>query len=183
MKNKVFLLLILILISCKVKPKLDNVNINKTKFELNKIKISDIEKIEIENKGIEIFKSYNISLSKEYFPEIENYKFDQPKIYVRDTLNMETTVSYFFTKKDSVVRLIEYSWNQNRKKKLFIDNLYKFNKINISKKIHQNGNEISQKIDGYWQKEIKWDNDSIHIFSFIFGIEKGQRTRVIVRYK
>ncbi|MES2543525.1 MAG: hypothetical protein V4548_01475 [Bacteroidota bacterium] len=189
MKQIYFILLVLIVFSCKdkEKPKLNDVKISKTKFEFNRIKFSDIKKIEEENNGIQFTKPINITLSKDYFPEIDKYEFEQPKIFVRDTLNMETTVSYFFTKKDSVVRLIEYSWNQGRKKgrkkEPFIDDLYNFNKVEISKSLKQSGEEKSEKVDYWWQKIIRWDNDSTHIYSFIFGMEKGQRTRVIIRYK
>lgn len=185
MKQIYFIILVLFVFSCKriESPKLNNINIGKTKFEFSRVQFSDIEKIEKENNGTEFTKPFSVSLSKEYFPEIDKYEFAQPKIYVRDTLNMSTTVSYFFTKKDSIVRLIEYSWDKDRKEKAFIDKLYKFNKTQISKSLKDNGIEKSQKIDYWWQKIIRWDNDSTHIYSFIFGIEDGQRTRVIVRYK
>jgi hypothetical protein len=79
--------------------------------------------------------------------------------------------------------LIEYSWNQDDLKEHFIDNLYKSNKDMISKRLSQKGIEKSEKIDYWWQKIVRWDNDSTHIYSFIFGIDEGQRTRIIVRFK
>ncbi len=78
--------------------------------------------------------------------------------------------------------IIEYSWSQNRKQQLFIDSLYRLNKNRISK-ILGSGTEIFEKKDGWWQRIVRWDNDSVHVYSFIFGIDEGQRTRVIVRYK
>lgn len=185
MKQACLIFLALVVFSCKgiENPKLKDVNIGKTKFEFSRVKFSDIEKIEKENNGTEFTKPFKISLSKEYFPEIGKFDFAQPKIYVRDTLDMVTTVSYFFSKKDSIVHLIEYSWDKDRKKKTFIDNLYKFNKTQISKSLKDNGIEKSQKVDYWWQKIIRWDNDSTHVYSFIFGIDDGQRTRVIIRYK
>lgn len=183
MKIYIQLFALLLILNCKPKDNLENVKIISTEFIFHQPKFSDIQKIENKSNGIEYKKPYNIGLSKEYFPEIDKYEFAQPKIYRRDTANLDTEISYFFTKKDSIVRLIEYSWNQDKKKKFFIDDLYKFNKKRISKKIAQTGIEKSEKIDYWWQRIIRWDNDSTHIYSFIFGLDEGQRTRIIVRFK
>lgn len=183
MKIYIRFFVLLLILNCKQKANLENVKIISTEFIFHQPKFSDIQKIENKSNGIEYKKPYNIGLSKEYFPEIDKYEFAQPKIYRRDTTNLDTEISYFFTKKDSIVRLIEYSWNQDKKKKLFIDELYKFNKTRISKQLSKKGIEKSEKIDYWWQKIIRWDNDSTHIYSFIFGIDEGQRTRIIVRFK
>jgi len=102
-----------------------NVKIKSTEFIYGPIQLADIKKIEDKNNSIQYTKPYRISLSEDYFPGIEHYDFDQPLIYRMDTGNLNTQASYFFTKKDSTVRLIEYSWSQNRKQQLFIDSLYR----------------------------------------------------------
>ncbi|MCU7616007.1 hypothetical protein NZ698_02255 [Chryseobacterium sp. PBS4-4] len=183
MKLYIQILVIFSVINCKPKDNFERVRIQNTSIELEQIKFSDISNIENKNNGIEYTKPFNIALSKEYFPEIEKYQFEQPKIYRRDTTNLNTEISYFFTKNDSIVRLIEYSWNQDDLKEHFIDNLYQSNKDMISKSLSQKGIEKSEKIDYWWQKIVRWDNDSTHIYSFIFGIDEGQRTRIIVRFK
>ncbi|WP_299628335.1 hypothetical protein [uncultured Tenacibaculum sp.] len=183
MRQTISIIILLLFISCKKEIKKKGVKLKDTNFELSQINYPDIKKIEEINNGIEIGKSSGISLSKSYFPEIDKYEFDQPIIYKRDTTNSSTSVSYFFTKKDSIVRLVEYSWYQNSKKETFIDSLYQINKRRISKILKTNGTETYKKVDYWWQKENHWDNDSIHVFSFIFGIKEGKRTRVIIRYK
>jgi len=183
MKIYIQLFILLFVLNCKPKDNLENVKIHSTEIIFTQPKFSDIQKIENKNNGIEYKKPYNIGLSKEYFPEIDKYEFAQPKIYRRDTANLQTQISYFYTKKDSIVRLIEYSWSRSKKQKPFINRLYEFNKKRISKKLAQDGIEKSDKIDYWWQKIIRWDNDSAHIYSFIFGIKEGQRTRIIVRFK
>jgi len=183
MKIYIQLFVLLFVLNCKPKDNLEDVRILSTEIIFSEPKFSEIQKIENKNKGIKYTKSYNIGLSKDYFPEIDKYEFAQPIIYRRDTTNLDTEISYFFTKNDSIIRLIEYSWNQDEKKKSFIDDLYEFNKKIISKKLAQSGIEKSEKIDYWWQKIVRWDNDSTHIYSFIFGIEEGQRTRIIVRFK
>lgn len=178
-----FFILLFFFFSCKQKVSLENVQIQSTVFEYKQPNISDIQYIEKIHGGIKYIGNINIELSNSYFPEIEKYEFAQPIIYHRDTANLDTQISYFFTKKDSIVRLIEYSWNQDKKKKPFIDNLYKLNKKNISDELKMKGLEKNEKVDYWWQKIIRWDNTSMHIYSFIFGMEEGERTRVIVRFK
>ncbi|MCS3532015.1 hypothetical protein [Chryseobacterium sp. JUb7] len=183
----IFLIIIICtLFSCQSKTDSNaekkNVEIKSTEFIYDHTELSDIKKIENKNNGIQYAKPYRISLSKNYFPDIEHYDFDQPLIYRKDTGNLNTQTSYFFTKKDSTLRLIEYSWSQNRKQQLFIDNLYSFNKNKISKVLGK-GIETFEKKENWWQRTVRWDNDSIHVFSFIFGVDEGQRTRVIIRYK
>ncbi|SFN13200.1 hypothetical protein SAMN05421594_1231 [Chryseobacterium oleae] len=183
MKIFIHLFVLLSILDCKPKNNIENVKIQNTAIEFKQIKFSDIRKVEKKNNGIEHTKPFNIGLSKNYFPDIEKYEFAQPIIFRRDTANLNTQISYFFTKNDSIVRLIEYSWNQDKKKVPFIDNLYNFNKEFISKNLSRQGEETNEKIDYWWQKIVRWDNDSTHIYSFIFGVNEGQRTRIIVRFK
>jgi hypothetical protein len=146
---------LLLILNCKPKDDLENIKIVSTDFTYKQPKFSDIQEIERKNKGIEYSKPFKISLSKEYFPEIDKYEFAQPKIYHRDTTNLDTEISYFYTKKDSIVRLIEYSWNRNKTQEPFIDNLYEFNQKRISKRLSQKGIEKSEKIDYWWQKIVR----------------------------
>lgn len=185
MKIIVQIFILLVFFNCKqeVTLKKENVKIKNTDFEFKQPRFSDIQRIEKLNGGIKYVRNIDIRLSNSYFPDIEKYEFAQPIIYHRDTANLDTQISYFFTKKDSIVRLIEYSWNQDKKKKPFIDNLYKLNKKNISDELKMKGLEKNEKVDYWWQKIIRWDNTSMHIYSFIFGMEEGERTRVIVRFK
>ncbi|KAA2220692.1 hypothetical protein [Chryseobacterium sediminis] len=182
---KVFLqiFIILLLFNCRQKVTLKDIRLQSTVIEYKQPKISDIQSIEKINGGIKYYNNVDIRLSKEYFPEIEKYEFEQPIIYHRDTANLDTQISYFFTKNDSIIRLIEYSWDQDQKKELFIDKLYRLNKSNIAKELKMDGSEKTEQVDYWWQKIIRWDNNNLHIYSFVFGIDEGQRTRVIVRFK
>jgi len=183
MKIYIQLFTLFLILNCKQKDNLEDVKIISTELIFNQPKFSDIQKIENKNNGIEYKKPYNIVLSKEYFPEIDKYEFAQPKIYRRDTTNLKTQISYFYTKKDSIVRLIEYSWSRNKKQKPFINELYEFNKSRISQSLSLYGNEKYEQVDDWWQKIVRWDNDSIHIYSFIFGTKEAQRTRIIIKFK
>jgi hypothetical protein len=175
--------IMLLFFNCQQKRHLKETRLENTIIEYKQPKISDIQYVEKMNGGIKYFNNIDIRLSKEYFPEIEKYEFEQPIIYHRDTANLDTQVSYFFTKKDSVIRLIEYSWNQDQNKEPFIDKLYQLNKRNIARALEMEGLEKNEGVDYWWQKVIRWDNNIVHVYSFIFGINEGQRTRVIVRFK
>ena len=148
--------------------------------------ISDT-KIEKKNSGIKYTKPINNYLSKDYFPDLDKYDFAQPIIYQRDTLNLNTEISYYFTKNDSIVRLIEYSWNTNweiKNQKPFIADLYSLNNSFIAKKMKLNSKEEFQKFDNGWRKGKNWENQKINIYSFVLGSDnEGYRTRVIVRQK
>ena len=185
MKIIIQIFILLLFFNCKqeISLKKQNVKIKNTIFEYKQPNFSDIQSIEKANNGIKYARNIDIRLSNSYFPEIEKYEFAQPIIYHRDTANLDTQISYFFTKNDSIVRLIEYSWHQDKKKNPFMDNLYQFNKKKISEELAMKGLEKNEKVDYWWQKIIRWDNTSMHIYSFIFGVQEGQRTRVIVRFK
>ena len=102
---KLILVIFIILNSfaCKQRNRISNpsnsndVKIYETNFTLKKIKVSDIEKIEKKNSGIKYTKPINNYLSEDYFPDLDKYEFAQPIIYQRDTLNLNTEISYYFT--------------------------------------------------------------------------------------
>jgi hypothetical protein len=192
-KQILIIFIILNSFACKQMNKVPNrinsidVKIYETNFMTNKIKTSEIPKIEKKISGIKYTKPINNYLSKDYFPDLDKYDFAQPIIYQRDTLNLNTEISYYFTKNDSIVRLIEYSWNTNweiKNQKPFIDDLYSLNNSFIAKKMKQNSKEEFQKFDNGWRKSKNWENQKINIYSFVLGSDnEGYRTRVIVRQK
>ncbi|WP_131474356.1 hypothetical protein [Epilithonimonas lactis] len=177
MKQILVIFIILNSFACKQMNKVPNrinsidVKIYETNFMTNKIKTSEIPKIEKKNSGVKYTKPINNYLSKDYFPDIDKYDFAQPIIYQRDTLNLNTEISYYFTKKDSIVRLIEYSWNTNweiKNQKPFINDLYSLNNSFIAKKMKQNSKEEFQKFNNGWRKSKNWENQKINIYIVLF---------------
>ena len=157
--------------------------IPQTNFNFEKISAQKIIQIENENHGIQMRKPYKVTLSKSYFPDIENYEFEQPKVFWRDSANIKNIVSYFFTKKDSRVRVIEYSWNKPKDNDSIISKIYENNIKIISNKLRQKGKITNESKNSWKQQIITWENDSIYVWSFIFGYDLPQRTRVIIRQK
>ena len=158
-------------------------SVNKTKFNFEKITAKNVVEIEGVNKGIQIHKPYIVTLGESYFPELTKYEFEQPLIYWRDTANLKTAVSYFFTKKDSIVRVIEYSWSKPKDNDSIIAKIYQNNVEQISKIFNQKGKIMNESKDYWKQQIISWENDSVYVWSFIFSSELPQRTRVIIRQK
>lgn len=157
--------------------------LKETNFNFQKIIAKDINEIENENAGIQMRKPFKVTLSESYFPEIEKYEFEQPIIYWRDSSNIKNTVSYFFTKKDSLVRVIEYAWSKPKDNDSIILKIYEENLKIISKKLNQKGKVKNEHNNNWKQQIISWENDSIYVWSFIFSNKLPRRTRVIIRQK
>ena len=171
-------------LSCKKSEKIQReYSIKNTNFNFQKKSAKEIGTIEDLNKGIQKRKPYKVTLGESYFPDIKKNEFEQPLIFWRDTANLKNTISYFFTKKDSVVRVIEYAWSKPKDNDSIISKIYKNNIKLISKKLNQKGKIINESKDSWKQQIISWENDSIYVWSFIFIDKLPQRTRVIIRQK
>jgi len=157
--------------------------IDNTNFSFAKMSAQNVKNIESQKNGIQMRKPYKIELSESYFPEIKKYEFEQPLIYWRDSANIKNTISYFFTKKDSLVRVIEYSWSKPKDNDSIIAKIYKNNIKIISEKLKQKGKIVNETKDSWKQQIISWENDSIYVWSFIFSQNLPERTRVIIRQK
>jgi hypothetical protein len=150
-------------------------------FQLKKININKVEKIETENNGVE--KLSNVPTSQGYFPELNIYKFSQPKFYNRKNDSLTTAVSYFYTEKNNVVRVISYAWNEqdgNESPQAVFDK----NKKLFTSFFKNNGEAKRVEKPTYWQDELRWENKKVLVFQFILGNQKGAyRTRTIIKYK
>ena len=183
-KLSIIFLVTLIIVGCSKKKVISKFYFApNTVFEFQKINTKNIKNIEILNNGIEMRKPYKVTLGESYFPEIEKYKFHQPIVYFRDTSNITTIISYFFTEKDSLVRLIEYSWSKPQDNDSIISEIYTNNNKIIEAKFKIKSEVINESED-YWKQQTKiWENDSIYVKSFIFSSKTPDRTRVIIRQK
>ena len=152
-----------------------------TTFQLKKISSNDIPQMEIKQNGVE--KISNVTISQGYFPELNIYEFSQPKIYNRKVGDVNTAVSYYYTKKDSVVRVISYAWNEQDDNQS-IQKIFDANKKLFTKFFDDNGDVTRTDEPTYWQDKITWENNKILVLQFILGNNKGAyRTRTIIKYK
>lgn len=151
-------------------------------FQLKKITVNDIKKIESSNNGIQ--RLSDVPTSQGYFPELNIYKFSQPKFYNRKNKSLLTAISYFYTEKDSVVRVISYAWNEQGDNDS-IRAIFDKNKKLFSSFFRNNGDAKRVEEPTYWQDELRWENKNISVFQFILGNEKkgAYRTRTIIKFK
>jgi hypothetical protein len=156
----------------------------KINLHLSRPALNDIASIEGSSGGIPIRKSYKISVAKDYFPNADKYDLADPILFIRDTANIKTLVSYYFTKEDSIVRLVSYSWDYSNKRHNYIEDIFNHNQKAISQALKNTGRLIEEKEDWWWQKTIIWDTRKVHVKQFMFGgEEEPHRTRVLVSWK
>jgi len=177
-KSIIYFIICLFAIGCASTNKIYN---DITTFQLKKITENEIQKIEEKQNGVE--KISNVTISQGYFPELNIYKFSQPKIYNRKIGSTNTAVSYYFTEKDSIVRVISYAWNEQDDNQS-VQEIFDANKKLFTNFFENNGDIKRTDEPTYWQDAIRWENKKIVVFQFILGNNKGAyRTRTIIKYK
>lgn len=144
------------------------------------IKAVTIDSLRQENNGKFITHDYTIGVSQDYFPNATKFKLAQPIIYKTIQKDFVTENSFYFSKIDSVVRLIEYQWDIIDES--FDSVYYKIvnqNKEAITNYFHFAPQEIPE-TDVKAAKSI-WENDSVYVQQLIMpGL---QRIRVLVSWK
>lgn len=178
MKPIIYVFILVFFLGCATHKE---INSDISNFQLRKIEVNDIEKIENRNYGIQELS--NVPTSQGYFPELNILKFSQPKFYNRKKGSLLTEVSYYYTEEDSVVRVISYAWDELRDSdsihKIYNQNQKLFNQYFQKKGVEKNVHEAT-----YWEDEIVWEDNHIFVFQFILGNKKGAyRTRTIIRWK
>ncbi len=84
-----------------------------TFFQFDQIHFNQIDSVEINKKSKEIFVNYSISVSADYFPNAASFDLAQPRVFDRSPMRdfIACQINYYFTKSDSIVRLISYTWD------------------------------------------------------------------------
>ena len=82
-------------------------------FQFSQINANQIDSVEVGMQGHLKELSYKIGVSSDYFPNASTFKLAQPKVFSRPATGqfIGCQVNYFFTAPDSVVRLIDYTWD------------------------------------------------------------------------
>lgn len=95
---------------------------------LIKSQFDKIEVIETRNGSEKYEYNYKVSLNVDYYPNSHKFNIPNPISYIRETENfIPYRINYFFSQSDSVVRLIDYTWD----KKSFTNNLFQLQKALI----------------------------------------------------
>ncbi len=178
MKTTHIIAFLAILTSCKTsvqRPIKVNIIFTRPIFE-------KIDSIESANNGVRIYAPYKISVSKDYFPNADKFALGTPLLFVRDTSTLRTAVTYFFSEPDSIIRLVEYSWNRGKRDKNEIERLFDFNDSAISKQLSNRGIKTLNKQDTWSQVTKIWNTDSVYIMQFMLIEGDPSRTRVLVSW-
>ena len=85
------------------------------KLWVNQTKVNDAMKFESQLNPEAKFFNQNISMSSDYYPYLEKYPLQNPVVVQRSAVNyLPLTVEYFFSEKDSLLRIVSFDWEVNR---------------------------------------------------------------------
>jgi hypothetical protein len=131
--------------------------------------VNEIEELESYDSLDQIKKEYTIGVSEGYFPNRKRYLLAQPIIYGKRGGSFEFERHYYYSKADSIVRLIEYQW----------EGTDSTSEVDFNYKVEQNKQLIS-KLMGFQGKEIPetedlaaktiWSNDKVYVEQFYVPI-------------
>jgi len=172
------LLLLIFIASCKT-------NVQKplrVNLDFHRPALNSIDSIENANNGIRIYKPYKISVSKDYFPNADKFNLGIPLIFLRDTSTLRTAVTYFFSEPDSLIRLVEYSWNSTGRSENEVERLFRHNDSTITSQLNKSGIQTIDNQDTWSQVTKIWNNDSIYVEQFMVIQGTPGRTRVLVSW-
>ena len=149
-------------------------------FNFNRIRVSAINSLEKGSGAKRVFYDYPIGVAGDYFPGREKFALAQPIIYRKKINNFTFETSYFYSRTDSFVRLIEYAWEGTDKSGIpRFYTIVKNNKRKLSAYFGNPGKEIPA-------TEVKsetaiWENELVYVEQFIApGL---YRIRVLVSWK
>ena len=149
-------------------------------FNFEKITVQSIEKLQQNENAQKVTYDYPIGVSQDYFPNRRNYSLAQPIIFTKKDKTFQRETSYYFSKPDSVVRLIEYQWDgtDSTTEEEFYQ-IIEQNKSHISKHFKKPG--IETKATETKAAKSIWENESVYVQQFF--IPGLVRIRVLVSWK
>lgn len=157
-----------------------------------RLKVNEATTAEIKNGSRDISPTYLVSIGESIYPNSNNYKLEKPRTFKRiEKRNFEIEVGYFYTARDSSVKVILYEWdelsgkkrspfenerNLSKKFRLFqnkfdelSERLTKELGLPYEKSIEQNKSEDKTFRDG-----IKWEGQNgLNGYLFMFGNNKN----------
>lgn len=150
------------------------------KFNLQNIHAKQIAAVQAGDKARRVTPSYSIGVAEDYFPNRSKFLLAQPIIYSRPDSSFVFETEYFFSKSDSVVRLIEYQWEgtENTTAGEF-DRRVEQNAALITRALGKPKKDIPETDDK--AAKTVWFNDKVHVEQLMMpGL---MRIRVLVSWK
>lgn len=156
----------------------------KTNFSYARPAVQKIDSIESANAGkLLSYKGITFQVSKNYFPNSDSYNLAQPFFYTRETQPLKTSIEYYFSIPDSIVRLVEYTWNATSDKVSFLTEIFEYNSSQFSK-IPGIKSKTEVEDHGDWsQKTTIWETEQVHIKQFMVTGSNTFRVRVLLSWK
>ncbi|MGZ8549439.1 MAG: hypothetical protein ACXWV2_02210 [Chitinophagaceae bacterium] len=169
MQPIISIILVALLFSCKESANVKRKHEAAWPFGITITKLNEIAELESYDSLEQIKKEYTIGVSEDYFPNRKQYLLEQPIIYGKKDGSFEFERHYYFSKADSVVRLIECQWEGTEST----------SEADFNDKVEQNKQLISR-LMGFQGKEIPetedlaaktiWSNDNVRVEQFYVPI-------------
>jgi len=153
-------------------------------FTIDRPSIRDIDSIESANNGKTFsYTGITFSVSKGYFPNSEKFSLGQPINSNRLTTPIKTTLSYYYSLPDSIISLIEYSWDVSMKDSSLLAGIFENNSKQFYR-LFSNAGKTETEDHGSWtQKTTIWEDQRKYIKQFIVIGSYTYRVRVLISWK
>lgn len=152
-------------------------------YQITRPNLQDISALEKKMRGKKTDYSFNITVSKNYFPGAANLQLANPLVYQRPTRNGKTEVSYFYSQPDKVVRLIEYSFDKPMADTALLKQFFAANETYFSDLTKHAAISFDEVHDTWWQRIQTWETNLVFIKQFIVIGDGTYRVRVLVSWK
>lgn len=155
-----------------------------TVFTIDRPLIRDIDSIELVNSGKTFsYTGITFSISKDYFPNSEKFNLGQPINSNRLTTPIKTKLSYYYSLPDSIIRLIEYSWDATIKDTSLLANIFENNSKQFSSSFSNTGKTTMENHENWTQRTTIWEDQSKYIKQFMVLGSYTYRVRVLISWK
>jgi hypothetical protein len=149
-------------------------------FNFKRITTSSIHNLQKGQNAKKVIYDHPIGVSDDYFPNRRQFRLAQPICYATEDRTFHFETSYYFSKQDSVVRLIEYQWEGSESTSDAKFNLrVEQNKKLISKLFKQPGKSTAATKTR--AAKTVWENNLVYVEQFY--IPAMMRIRVLVSWK
>ena len=177
MKKYNFLILLLLFFA-------QQVSSQKINFSLDRPGRKQIDSIESANNGkILNYGGITFKVSSNYFPNSDSFNLAQPISYRRETQPLKTSVEYYYSTPDDIIRLVEFTWNGTSETSKHLNEIFENNATQFSKVIGNNGNTTTEDHGDWTQKTSIWQNDKVYIKQFMVNGSDTFRVRVLLSWK
>lgn len=156
----------------------------KLSFSLNRPDVKKIDSIESANEGKQLnYNGITFTVSKNYFPNSDSFSLAQPISYRRETKPLKTSIEYYYSTPDNIVRLVEFTWNSSNENIKYLNEIFENNAIQFSQMIGNKGKTETEDHGDWSQKTTIWQNEKAYVKQFMVNGSGTYRVRVLLSWK